>query len=64
MYRCTGASPWALAICGFPPLKSRGFAVLLALDRRDERLPGLALALLGMATGSLAGASVCPDPRD
>jgi hypothetical protein len=27
MYACTGASPSALAICGFPPESSFGFAL-------------------------------------
>src|SRR5687768_14149670 len=61
MYALTGASPSALAICGFPPLSKAGlpalalalgFAAGLALARagvlRAGRLADLGLALLGM----------------
>src|SRR4051794_12257870 len=34
MYACTGASPSALAICGFPPDSSFGFGVFLEEDFR------------------------------
>src|SRR5262245_32709842 len=43
MYACTGASPWPLAICGLPPLRSLGAGCLRGLA------PALGLAADGCA---------------
>src|SRR3954470_5982516 len=47
MYACTGASPSALAICGLPPLRSRGFAVAAGALRRAAVVRVPLLAALG-----------------